>query len=285
MRATRFTDRCTFHGEGAYWDAETGRLLLVDMLAGAVVAVDPGGRTERHEFGGVAAVIRRRVDDGFVLAIEHGFQLLDDDLNPIGAPIVAVDDPAIRMNEGGCDPQGRLYVGTMAYDLTPDAGTLYRLDADHGVTPVLGGITISNGLQWDADGVAVSFNDTPTGRVDRMDFDAATGTFANRRPFISIPDDVGMPDGMAIDADGGIWVALWGGHAVHRYDRDGALTAVVEVPVRDVTCCTFGGPDGTTLFISTSRDGWGDARAEPDAGSVFAAEVGVRGATQYRYAG
>jgi sugar lactone lactonase YvrE len=188
------------------------------------------------------------------------------------------------MNDGGCDPQGRFYCGTMAYDETPGAGTLYRLDPDLSVHVVLTRVTISNGLQWPADGRHVYYNDTPTGRVDRYDFNPATGTFGDRTNLATLEPDQGAPDGMALDADGGVWVALWGGAAVHRYDATGALTDRIELPARQVTACAFGGPDGTTLFITTSREGLGSA-AEPEAGAVFAAETGVRGAPVYTFAG
>ena len=283
-RATQFTEPCTTHGEGVFWDEAAGRLLLVDMLAGAIVEVAADGTTRRHELGGVAAAIRARSVGGYVLAVERGFQLLDADLTPTGDVVAAFSDPAIRMNDGGCDPQGRFYCGTMAYDVTPGAGTLYRLDADRSVHPVLTGVTISNGLQWHADGRSVYYNDTPTGRVDRYPFDPETGTFGERSTVAVVAEGEGQPDGMTIDEEGGIWVALWGGGAVRRYDRDGRLTEVVELPVSQVTCCTFGGEGRRTLYISTSREGL-PADAQPAAGAVFAFDAGVAGAPQYAYAG
>jgi sugar lactone lactonase YvrE len=284
-RATRVTDVCTHHGEGPFWDDVAGRLLLVDMLAGAIVEVGRDGATRRHELGGVAAVIRRRERGGFVLATEHGFQMLSDELEPVGDEIVVLDDPEIRLNEGGVDPQGRLLVGSMAYDVGTGRGAVFRLDPDHSVTPVLDGVTISNGLQWSADGGTAFYVDTPTDRVWRFRYDQEAGTLHDREPVIDLSDVEGHPDGMAIDEEGGLWVAMWGGWAVRRFDADGRPSEVVELPVRDVTCPTFGGPDGTTLYISTSRDGWGDAHAEPDAGAVFAAETGLRAGPQHRFAG
>lgn len=282
--ATRITDRCTLHGEGAFWDPVEGRLLLVDMLAGAVVAVGDDGGTTRHELGGIAAVIRRR-RGGFVLAVERGFRLLDDRFTPVGEEIRVFDDPALRMNEGGCDPAGRLFVGSMAYDVTPGAGTLWRLDADRAVTPALTGITISNGLQWSADGRSAFHDDTPPGTVSRYDYDVAAGAFGDREVIVRLDEGTGLPDGMAIDAEDGLWVALWGGYGVQRYDRDGRLTARVDLPTKHVTSCAFGGPGLGTLFITTSRDGWGDRHAEPQAGSVFAVDAGVRGAPLPFWAG
>jgi sugar lactone lactonase YvrE len=284
-RATRVTERCTFHGEGVFWDGPRQRLLLVDMLAGAVVELGPDLVPLRHEYGGIAAVIRRRTAGGYVLAVERGFRFLDDDLEPTGEEVEVFDDPTIRMNEGGCDPQGRLLVGTMAYDAATGRGTVYRLDADRSVAPVLPDVTISNGLQWSADGSTAFYVDTPTDRVWRFRYDAADGTFHDREAFIDLSDVDGHPDGMTIDEEGGLWVAMYGGWAVRRFDAEGTPVDVVGLPTRDVTCATFGGADRSTLFITTSRDGWGDAHAEPEAGSVFALETDARGAAQHTYAG
>ena len=282
-RAERFTEPCTFHGEGPFWDAANGRLLLVDMLAGAVVDVDEEGRTGRRTLGSVAAALRARRGGGYLLATEDRVVLLAPDLTPESELPPFFVDPLVRMNDGGCDPQGRFYIGTMAYAETSGAGTLYRLDPDRSVSVALRDVTISNGLQWTRAGDTALYVDTPTGRVDRFDFDAGTGTFSGRRPFASIPGP-GQPDGMAIDEEDGIWVALWGGGAVHRYDADGRLDHVVELPVSQVTACTFGGPDLRTLFITTSRQGV-EPRDQPEAGAVFRYETDVRGAVPHSFAG
>jgi sugar lactone lactonase YvrE len=288
--ARQLTKPCTEHGEGPFWDSRSGRLLVVDMLRGAIVCVAgsdsseaASGETSRHEIGGVTATIRARRSGGFVVATERGFQLLSSTFVPEGEEIPAFADPLLRMNDGGCDPQGRFYCGTMAYAQTPGAGTLYRLDHDRSVHRVLHGVTISNGLQWHADGRHVYYNDTPTGRVDLFDFDPDTGRFDRRRTFVGLEPDIGLPDGMALDDAGGVWVALWGGGAVHRYDNTGRLSERIELPVRHVTACTFGGPDGTALYITTSRQGIDDGD-EPEAGAVFVAETGVQGAIQHEFA-
>ena len=283
IRAERFTEPCTFHGEGPFWDTANDRLLLVDMLAGAVVEVDAEGGARRHELGGVAAAIRARQDGGYVLAKEDRLALLGPDLTEQQQLPSIFTDPNIRMNDGGCDPQGRFYIGTMAYDETPGAGTLYRVDRDGSVGVTLREVTISNGLQWNRAGDTVCYADTPTGRMDSFDFDAASGAFSNRRTFTEISGG-GNPDGMAIDEEDGIWVALWGGSAVHRYDSTGRLDLVVELPVSNVTACAFGGPDLRTLFISTSRQGL-DEQDQPEAGAVFRYNASVRGAPQHAFAG
>lgn len=283
-KARQVTGACTEHGEGPFWDAAGDRLLFVDLQRGAVLALADGDEVDRYEIGGVTAAIRARREGGYVLGTERGFRLLSPALAPVSDEIVAFSDPAIRMNDGGCDPQGRFYCGSMAYDSTPGAGALFRLDPDRSVHRVLSGVTISNGIQWHRGGRLVYYADTMTGRVDVFDFDPGTGEFSGRRVFATIGEGSGLPDGMAIDEDGGVWVALWQGGAVHRYDERGRLSERIEVPVHLTTACTFGGPDRGTLFITTSRQGLG-ARAEAAAGAVFAIRPGVRGQELPAFAG
>ena len=282
-RAEQFTDPCTFHGEGPFWDPANNRLLLVDMLAGTVVAVDSDGNTRGHKLAPVAAAIRARSGGGYVLATENQFLLLGPDLIEEAALPPVFTDPRIRMNDGGCDPEGRFYCGTMAYDETPGAGTLYRLDPDGSVSVTLREVTISNGLQWNRAGDTVFYADTPTDRVDGFDFDPASAAFTNRRTFTEISGG-GHPDGMAIDEEDGIWVALWGGSAVHRYDQTGRLDLVIDLPVSNATACAFGGPKLQTLFITTSRQGL-DEDDQPEAGAVFRYDADLRGAPQHAFAG
>jgi sugar lactone lactonase YvrE len=279
----RFTEPCTFHGEGPFWDSVNGRLLVVDMLAGAVVDVDEDGSTGRRKLASVAAALRSRRGGGYVLATENQFLLLRPDLTVDQTLPPVFKDPLIRMNDGGCDPQGRFYCGTMAYAETPGAGTLYRLDPDGRVEVTLRGVTISNGLQWSRAGDTVFYADTPTGRVDRFHFDPASGALTGRRTFAEI-EGGGLPDGLAIDVEDGIWVALWGGGAVHRYDSDGRLDLVAKLPVSNVTACAFGGLELKTLFITTSRQGLGH-EDQPSAGAVFRYDAGVAGAVQHAFAG
>jgi sugar lactone lactonase YvrE len=178
------------------------------------------------------------------------------------------------MNEGGCDPDGRFWCGSMAYDQSPGAASMYRLDPGGTVRRVFGDVTISNGLEWSPDGSLAYYDDTATHRVDVFDYDRDAG-LTGRRPFVVLGDD-GNPDGLTVDAEGGVWVALFGGGAVHRYDAAGRLDVVVEVPTPQVTACTLGGPQLDQLFITTSREGMGPDD-DPLAGSLFRADVGVTG--------
>jgi sugar lactone lactonase YvrE len=211
---------------------------------------------------------------GAVIGVERGFALEDADgtLTRLGA---LWTDNHVRMNEGGCDPDGRFYCGSMAYDQRPGAGALYRLDPDRSVHVVLENVTVSNGLDWSPDGSRAYYNDTPTHRIAVFDYDRESG-LTRRRPFAEIPAEIGRPDGLTVDQQGGVWVALSGGGAVRRYTADGVLDEVVEVPVRKVTACTFGGPRLDQMFITTSREGV-EPGNDPLAGSLFRVVVGVTG--------
>lgn len=292
MDAEQITERIAQHGEGPIWDQAGGRLLIVDIPRGEVLDLgDPlGGRLDsddvpRYHVGSVAAALRPRTAGGFVVATEHGFSLFDTDFVLERQLPDVVTDAGIRMNDGGCDPQGRFYCGTMAYDEQKGAGTLFRLEPDGATSVAFGDVTISNGIQWSADGATAYYNDTPTQCVDAFDYDGETGEFSNRRHLARIDSSQGHPDGLTIDAEGGLWAALWGGGKVHHYDPDGNLVDVIIVPgVSNTSAVAFGGPDLDVLYITTSREGIADGE-EPCAGSVFAASPGVKGRVLPTYAG
>jgi sugar lactone lactonase YvrE len=281
MRAEQVTGPVAYHGEGPVWSDSWGGLRWMDMLAGDVLSLSGDGTVRRRHVGDVAAVTRPRRGGGAVIAVERGFALEDADgtLTPLDP--VWTDD-SIRMNEGGCDPDGRLWCGSMAYDASPGAAALYRLDPDLSVHRVMGGITISNGLDWSPDGSVAYYDDTPTHRVDVFDYDAATG-LTQRRTFVRFDGDE-RPDGLTVDAEGGIWVALNGSGVVHRYTPDGVLDEVVELPTPQVTACTFGGPALDQLFITTSRERMAPDQ-DPIAGSLFRADVGMKGLPVRAFAG
>ena len=279
----QLTEPVAFHGEGPVWCDAWAQLRYVDMLAGDVHRVDvASGSVARWHIADVVAAFRPRVGGGMVAAVERGFALVDDNgaVRELGA---IWTDASIRMNEGGCDPDGRFYCGSMAYDARPGAGALYRLNLDGSVTVVLDGVTISNGLAWGPDHSVAYYVDTPTRRVDMFDYSLEAGLHA-RRPFIRLEDGCGSPDGLCVDSEGGVWVALWQGAAVRRYRPDGKLDGSIELPVTQVTACTFGGPAGDELYVTTSRQEV-PAGEQPQAGAVFRSRPGIRGLPVLPYAG
>jgi sugar lactone lactonase YvrE len=279
MRAEPLTDPVTFHGEGPVWSARWGGLRWVDMLAGDVLQLAPDGGISRKHVGEVAAALRPRRGGGAVIGVRRGFVLEEPDGSLTPLPDVWSGED-VRMNDGGCDPDGRFYCGSMAYDETPGAGALYRLDPDRSVSVVLEHVTISNGLEWSPDGTRAYYVDTPTREISAFEYDTGAGLHARRR-FAEVD---GLPDGLTVDADGGVWVALYDGRAVERYGPGGRRDERIEVPAGRVTACTFGGEDLGRLFITTSREGLDDG-TEPRAGSLYVAEPGVRGLPAREFAG
>jgi sugar lactone lactonase YvrE len=264
------------------WSDGWGGLRWVDMLAGDVLSLDDRGAVQRRRVGRIAAALRPRRQGGAVIAVERGFVLEGADGGIATLPEVW-SDPGIRMNEGGCDPDGRFYCGSMAYDQRPGAASLYRLDPDGSVGVVLEGVTISNGLDFSPDGALVYYVDTPTRRIDCFDYDAERG-LTGRRAFVSLPEGVGFPDGLTVDAEGGVWVALYDGGAVRRSGRDGELDVVVELRARKVTACAFGGDGLRELYVTTSREDLAPGE-DPAAGSLFRVVPGVVGLPVREFAG
>jgi sugar lactone lactonase YvrE len=284
--AERVTGPVTYHGEGPYWDALTDRLLCMDVLAGGIVALDAGGGLSRYKVPNrVATVIRRRASGGFVIATGDGLIAADDGLSTFGPIADILDDPSLRTNDGGCDPFGGFVIGTMAYDARPGGGAVYRVTPDHRVVELLSPVSISNGVQWSADGTRVYYIDTPTRRVDVFDVDRETGAWSGRRTHIRVDGTPGYPDGMAIDDDDGLWVALWGGGAVNHYDATGRLVETISIPgVSQVSSCAFGGDGRDVLYVTTSRQRLRD-NDEPTTGAIFAVRTGSRGAVAAEFAG
>jgi sugar lactone lactonase YvrE len=276
-------------GEGPVWDEEQQRLLWVDILPGLVHRFDPAtGGDDVFGVGKPVGSASLRRGGGLVLAVEDGFALLDPGWQRLDqVAVIEHPGPPARFNEGKCDPAGRFLAGTMAYDQTAGAGSLYRLDPGLSVTKLLDGVTISNGLAWSADGTTMYYIDSPAQGIDAFHYDVETGRLANRRRVVDIPAVAGLPDGMTIDTDGCLWVAVYGGSAVHRYAPDGHLDATVRFPATNITCPVFGGRDFDQLYVTSARDGLDERQlaAQPHAGAVFAVDAGARGLPGLRFAG
>lgn len=281
MRAEPITAPIAQHGEGPGWDPRAGVLRYVDLNRGDILTLGADGEVDRWHVGRVAAAWRPRRGGGIVIGVQRGFAFGDPDTRTVESLPEVWSDDSIRMNDGACDPQGRFYMGSMAYDKRPGAGSLFRLDPDRSVATVLTGVTISNGLHWLPDGSAAYYNDTATKQVARLPFDADSGTFTGREVLADVD---GHPDGLTVDAEGAVWTALFGGSAVHRYLPDGTLDAVIEVPTPKVSACQFGGDGYGTLYITTSQEDV-DTDEDPLAGCLFAVRPGVRGVAPLEFAG
>ena len=273
-------------GEGPVWDAARGLLRWVDILPGHVHALDPvTGAHTWFEAGNPVGTFGLTRSGGLVLALVDGFALAGpdgQDLRRFGE--FAVDRTVIRFNDGKPDPWGNFWAGTMAWQ--EDSGppcSLYRLSPDGTVAELFGGVRLSNGLDWSDDRRAFYYADSLSGGVDLFDTDPDTGALSGRRLFVSVSG--GIPDGLTLDAEGCLWLAVWGAGELRRYTPDGQLDTVVRLPVSQVTSAAFGGADLSTLYITTARENLtlDDLRTQPQAGDIFACTPGVTGRLPYLF--
>ncbi|MBA3777902.1 MAG: SMP-30/gluconolactonase/LRE family protein [Chloroflexi bacterium] len=279
-------------GEGPVWDERAQELIWVDIVGQMVHRFRPSdGRVTSLSVPKAVGAVAIRSHGGLVLALEDGFWILDlPDAEP--RPFALLDPPApgiLRMNDGKVDREGRFWAGTTAWDdrAGDGAGALYRLDPDGGLRRMLDGVSISNGLDWDPDGRLMYFVDTPTQRIDVFDYDGLSGEIERRRTLVEVPHAAGAPDGLTVDAEGGIWVALWGGSAVHRYTPEGTLERTLHVPASQVSSCAFGGRQLDELYVTTAAIDLppDEAARQPHAGGLFRCRPGVRGRPAGLFAG
>jgi len=279
-------------GEGALWHAQTQRLYWVDILQGIVHVYDPATNTDRAIAVGqaVGTVVPRR-SGGLMLAVKQGFASLD--LETEALTIVATPDdhkPTNRFNDGKCDPSGRFWAGTMdlGNPTARHAGTLYCLDAQHRLTPRLTQLGIPNGIVWTADKKTMYYMDTLAYAMAGYDYDDATGEVSNRRVLFTLPPEEGYPDGMCIDRDGMLWLAVMGSSRVFQWDPEqGKLLRSIKLPTRQIASCAFGGPNLDELYITSGTIALDAATlaAEPLAGALFKVRPGVQGVEAFEYAG
>lgn len=273
--AEQLTGPVADFGEAPVWIPDAGGLLWVDQEPGDILRLDDTGEPERWHVGDAAGVVRPRTDGGLVLALARSFALATGWGRPLERLADLWPDSDLRFNDGACDPDGRFWCGSTPLDYAGRRATVHRLDPDGTTTRVLDGIGISNGLAWTPDGAGAYYVDTLTGQIDVFDYNRDSGLHA-RRPFVRIEDDAGYPDGLCVDADGRVWVALWNGSAVRCYSPVGALEDVVPLPVRQVTACTFGGAPLDELYVTTKRQDFAPGE-ETKAGALFRVTPGVTG--------
>ena len=268
-------------GEGPVWRAETQDLVWVDIESARVCCFNPtSGENQTWDIGEKPGLAVPAECGDLILGTSIGFVRLDlasGDMSPIIDP--EQDLPNNRFNDGKVDPEGRLWAGTMGMDEAPNVGSLYRLNRNLSTDKLFDQVSISNGMAWTSDQKTYYYIDSPTRRMDVFDCDMASGTVSDRRIAFELPEGMGYPDGMCIDNEGMLWVALWQGWGVARFAPGGALLAKVEVPVECVTSCCFGGENWDELYITTSSRDLDEAgRAEqPLAGGVFRCKPGVSG--------
>ncbi len=263
-------------GEGPRWSVRNSELVWVDIAGRTFWRWNPAGSSSPRPVPllGEPTCVFETGEGDYLLAIDATVCSLEQCVRPREerTPLLSFDEVDLalaRTNDGRVDPAGRMWLGTMARDVTTPRGVLYRCDPGEAVV-MLSGLTISNGIGWNAGGDVMYHVDTPTGAVSRYRYDLATGSLADHYVLADIGTDCGAPDGLAVDADGGVWVALWGGGAAYRFDRTGRHTHTITVPEASyVTALAFGGADLDLLLITTAAPG--DARRQaPHSGDVFA---------------
>ncbi len=279
-------------GEGSIWNDTLQRLHWVDIEGHQVFTFDPAtGENRACDVGQQVGTVVPRAGGGLMLGLREGFAGLDLESGQVTPwPCPPEHDAGIlRFNDGKCDPAGRFWAGSMELKKGPaPQGRLYRLDVDGSMRIMLHGVGTSNGLAWALDHRTLYFIDTPLLRVDAFDFDAASGDIANRRTVISIPPGIGRPDGSTLDSEGMLWVAMFDGWSVTRWNpQTGELLQRIRLPVARVTSCAFGGEDLGTLYITTARVGLTEAqlKEQPLAGGLFQVRPGVRGLPAFSYRG
>jgi sugar lactone lactonase YvrE len=270
-------------GEGARWDARRGELLRVDILAGRVYrdrVADDGALIPVRTYqvpGMVGAIAPVEDDEGWLLAAGRGFS----HLSPDGSlhRLAEVTPDGTRLNDAACDPEGRFWAGTLADDRRVGGGALYRLDQDGQTEMMVDGLTISNGLGWSPDGATMYLADTGPRVVHAFAFDGERGSISDGRVLITVAEEIGGPDGLTVDADGDLWVAIFGGGRVQRYSPDGELLDELLVPAMETTSCAFAGHGLNRLYVTTATENWSDEqrRAEPGAGLVYRFDTDVTG--------
>jgi sugar lactone lactonase YvrE len=269
-------------GEGPVWHPRHHRLFWVDIEGRAIHDTDAASRRDvvipvGEQVGCIAPAGERLL----VMGLRSGFAVLDLETRRR----VHIEDPEHhlpenRFNDGKCDPAGRFWAGTMAISEAEDQGSLYCLEPTLTVTCKVPGVSVSNGLAWSLDGQAMYYVDSPDRRVVAYDYDAATGAIDRVRTVYDVPDGWGFPDGMTIDTDGCLWVALWDGFKVLRVDPGaGRVIDEIPMPVARPTSCTFGGPALDELYITSASINLtpGQRAAQPHAGGVFVCRAGVSG--------
>lgn len=289
LHAELVLDAKAMLGEGSIWHPKENKLYWIDIEGKALHIYDPATKQDKSfDVGSRIGTVVPVKNGGALVALQNGIHFMDTKTGKLTFINNPLPDPNIRFNDGKCDPSGRFWVGSMAMDSRRKGAVLYRMDKDKTIHTMLDSVIISNGIVWTADKKTMYYNDTPTGTVQGFDYDDKTGEITNRRVVVKIPRGGGGPDGMTIDADGNLWVALWGSGTVGKFDpKTGELLQKVIVPAQNVTSCAFGGKDLKTLYITTARVGVNEDKLKefPFSGGLFSVKPGVRGVPAEFYKG
>lgn len=290
LKATLVLDAKTILGEGAIWHPKEKKLYWIDIEGKNLHIFNPTTKEDvLIALGSRVGTVVPVKSGGVLVALQSGIHKLNIKtgiLQLLKNPLP--DTVSLRFNDGKCDPSGRFWVGTMALDARKKGAVLWRIDKDKSVHLMLDSVTISNGIVWTADKKTMYYNDTPTGTIQGFDYDNQTGNISNRRISVTIPRGNGAPDGMTIDADGNLWVALWGSGTVGKFNPNtGEMLQKIMVPAPNVSSCAFGGKNLDTLYITTARVWVSKEKLLefPLSGGLFCVKPGVHGVPAEFYQG
>jgi sugar lactone lactonase YvrE len=277
-------------GEGAIWDHKNEELIWVNITKKILNFYQPKMNHNKEMLTGQMIGTVVPAESGkMIVALENGFYQLDPETG--SKKFIADPEEGIfgnRFNDGKCDPAGRFWAGTMSKTGEKEAGALYRLDTDGSVTKMIDNVTTSNGIVWSLDHTRMYYIDTPTLKVMAWNYNSETGNISNPQTAVEIPSDMGYPDGMTIDGEGNLWIALWNGSAVGCWNpQSGEFLRKIDVPAKNVTSCAFGDDDLGTLYITTARRATSEEELEkfPHAGGVFKIRPGVKGVKAFFFRG
>ena len=277
-------------GETPIWIPDEQAMYWIDLEGSAVHRYDPTtGERKNWTLDAAVTALARRASGGWILATKTGLVFWDQEANTtefIADP--TADREAIRFNDTAVDRQGRLLAGTANVQQfeAPD-GVVYRLDADLSLHEIDDGYAVVNGMGFSPDGKTLYATDMFNNRIIVLDYDTEAGTVSNRRTFVEVPAEEGLPDGLIVDADGFVWSAHWAGARVTRYDPDGRIERQIPVPATNATCLAFGGADMNELYITTAWFFMTDEerQAQPQAGDMFRIKTDVTGLVEPEFAG
>lgn len=276
-------------GEGGIWHPSENKLYWIDIEGKELHIFNPKDKTDivlrvGERVGTVVPVS----GGGALVALQTGIHFINTKTGELHFLANPLPHQNIRFNDGKCDPAGRFWVGSMHLDQTTGAASMYRLDADGSIHEMFDDVSISNGITWSADAKTMYYVDSPLNRIDAFDYNIESGAIKNRRVIVTIADELGGPDGMTIDEEGKLWVALWGGNGVGRFDpASGKLLQKIDVPAPHITSCAFGGEHLDTLYITSAREGLTEQQLKqyPLSGGLFSIIPGVNGVPAEFYKG
>lgn len=287
MSAPRTVEACkNMLGEGPLWCAREQALWWIDAHQPSLWRWQPeSDRAQSWSLPKPPGCLALLEDGGLLIAFRSRFAVMPRagaELRWVDVPLTWLGDE--RFNDGKVDRRGRFWVGTIDRSLSRPIGRLYCMDDLQGFRRVDQGFVLSNGIGWSPDDSTLYFSETHSRSIYRYDFEVGRGQASNRRVFVQLPDGTGGPDGLTVDADGGVWSAHFGRGCIKRYLPDGDLDRTIELPVSCPTSCTFGGPEMRTLFVTTARLGLSEAQlaAEPSAGALIAVDVPETGIVEPR---